>query len=1721
MSTFISELKDLVLYNKDFYAPIREDDKFLGSCIFLLTPNLKSSKKLMTYPKMINRRYFESYYIEKDITFFINQENALIKKYENLIHESVNLISESKLTSEERKALKDSDFGLPKTRQYPIHDKGHVHSAIRYFGSCPEDQRDELAKNIKKKADKFNIKINDNSLVHSYLETFYTEDVGIDNNAMVYKLDEWKSGKSNILFIAGYAGSGKTSLARELANEYNVEHVQLDSYCRDKLQDINNVSTETKIKILLANLKNDYGNKRCIVEGVHILSLIADDEGVAFIKQNSLIVLNTSLMTSTYRAIKRDIDLFDKYVTKYNLNTVGAKFNFIFNKIFINYPKLNGKLAYRSCMMNIDELKSKLMSKVSSLMTEFAEICNSMTDIEKFYIGEDYIQLTSDGKTIQKYPDDVNVIYRKIYKENGNNVGFLDLYQNSYDKELKRAYVVIGVKEEYRGKGYARKMMNEMMNTVSNSDLICINYNAYIENIASNELAKSYGMEYSHTYEYNESYKNEYKLYIKDYNVIKEEYDAILEETIDDYKATYTSNDYELTESYMRVKTQDSDCIIYFNELFDETVFNESDSAYNNRLRSMLYNERIKNNKEAILIYDGIKADVPIIKRTFIDYKFYKKRNLFIDWSYYTETFFKNNIYKADKGVDLYFDFVSRFLEDKRLELNGYTKKTVFVPIMDWLPSDDTDSWDHTKNLNPISCIYRLLKLNPDKLKSWGQYDFVFIGESNYFKVNFNTFDKSNIGKFITLIKNTLAKTPIAFDGQATAKAITADVVKRIEDNTSIKIHNLTGGTKALTPDDVKEKVNKAEILSSDEKKAALVSVIQKTAEKSSNADEVIDKLDKDDTIDIAQLLSDLEAEEKNKIDITKSRASRIIENNNKILDKSISGRKIKDILAESNKAGKELETYKVPIESINEGWNSVSFTNFQKLYDLDADIVKILMSFSEKSVPVSVLDIAKEDTSTSEDFVYTYTVKCEDAYGQRFTLKFDIPKFKNNRFMRLGGNDKTINGQLVLLPIIKTDLDTCQIVSNYNKIFIGRYGTASGKSLVIADRILKTLNKLSESKNSKYIITKGDNSKICEKYELPIDFIDISSEISSIEYSDSKKFKIFFNIDECIKELDLKKIKYDKNHLNFGYCNDKVLSFDGNTNTFSLLLKQLLSGLDKEFLETYDTTTVSSRYTYSKASILNTEIPIAVIMGYNEGLQRSLEKAKIDFEISDSRVKYDKDIKDAIKFKDGYIIYNINYNSSLFMNGLKECNTESYSLKEMNSKSMWLDFLDIFTNRIKADGLDNFYDLMVDPITEEVCIDMKLPTKYPDLLAYANMLLADNKYNRHTDITGNRLRTNEIVAGYTYKVLADAYGDYKNQLKRGKKGATMSIKQSAVIDALLLDPTSSDFSFLNPLNEIESANAVSFKGLSGMNSDRSYSLDKRTFDDTMINVVSMSTGFAGNVGITRQATIDANVVGKRGYIKTSTNDKMNTTKSLSMTEALTPMGSTHDDTFRSAMTFIQFSKHMMRTNKACPNLITNGADEALPYLTSDTFAFKAKDNGKVLEKTDSHIILGYKDGTKDYIDIRKNIKKNSDGGFYITVQLESKLKKGDSFKKDDILAYDPLSYSRAIGDHTNNNISFNSGTLAKIAIMNTDEGFEDSAIISNWLAEAMTSDIVVKKDKYFPKNTNIYQMVKKGQEIQEGDPLVIFQNAFEDEDVNLLLKNVTSDNKDDINELG
>lgn len=65
---------------------------------------------------------------------------------------------EADLTAAERRALKDSDFGLPEQRKWPLNDENHVRSAIQHFHWCPKENQRELAKNILKAMRKFGMK---------------------------------------------------------------------------------------------------------------------------------------------------------------------------------------------------------------------------------------------------------------------------------------------------------------------------------------------------------------------------------------------------------------------------------------------------------------------------------------------------------------------------------------------------------------------------------------------------------------------------------------------------------------------------------------------------------------------------------------------------------------------------------------------------------------------------------------------------------------------------------------------------------------------------------------------------------------------------------------------------------------------------------------------------------------------------------------------------------------------------------------------------------------------------------------------------------------------------------------------------------------------------------------------------------------------------------------------------------------------------------------------------------------------------------------------------------------------------------------------------------------------------------------------------------------------------------------------------------------------------
>ena len=1140
-------------------------------------------------------------------------------------------------------------------------------------------------------------------------------------------------------------------------------------------------------------------------------------------------------------------------------------------------------------------------------------------------------------------------------------------------------------------------------------------------------------------------------------------------------------------------------------------IINE-DKIYDGILKKALYKERLKTAKDVINKYNEIKELCPQIKYTYTTVSKYKDKNLFIDLSYYNQAYFQNSLYKNKKGYDIYNDLMTRLIQSSLF--TNYSHKMVLIPILDWNRDKNNRMWMYTDEITPISIIYESLRRNYAKFKeTYKDLTFVFLGKNNYFKLEVNNYKPENLQMFKRLINVIKNNEQVEYESlpEDSPKAVTDKIINRIEKSQNITIHNLTGTDSTTTEKEIKDKVNnsvsskgaknKEDSTVSDKDK--LVDAVKDASNKGENIDNTVSKLNNDENL--IKLIQAASEEEKKSI--SPQRQKRIESLNKSLMTAPLKGTTVEDLLKYDN--DKPLEEKSLKLDTINEDWEHLTFHNFDKEYNVDRDIMGILYSLQNMSYPIYIKDINIEDTSTSEDRIEKYTVQMEDLEGKRFTIKFDIPIIEEG-YMVLRGNRKTISNQLFLKPLIETDEDVVQIVSNYNKIFIKRFGKTTGKSNSTADRIVKTLNK--DIPGIK--ITYGDNTKICSKYSLPIDYIDLSSVYSKIEIP-SKGIILYFNQDE-IHELYKDKIDPNKG-IPYGYNTKEkeILYYDSMGILFSTYIYNTLISLDR-FKEEFNNTKPSNRYTYSKASILNTDIPVIIICAYSEGLEEVLRKAKIEYRISEKKDKelLSTGLWDFIKFNDGYILYRITYSSSLLMNGLKESPTDMYSITEINSKGMYVDFLENYGGRLKADGLDNFYDLMIDePITTDVLKYYGYPTDYIELLIYASNLLADNSFNRHIDMDGKRLRRNEIVAGYFYKALSESYKSYSLELKHGRSNAVLSMKQSAVIDKIMVDPTQQDTSLTSVLLDAEYANSVSTKGLSGMNSDRSYSLDKRTYDESMQNVIAMATGFAGNVGVTRQLTIDANVKSGRGYIDIDTNpEHISTAKTYCYTEALTPFGVTHDDPFRSAMTFIQTSKHNVRVVGSSPMLITNGTDEALPYLTSNIFSYKAKLDGTVKEITDDYMIVEYKDGTNDYIDLSERIEKNSNSGSYTTIKLDTELKVGKKFKAESILAYDKLSFDRSVGP--TDNLAYSGTVLAKCALMQTDEGYEDSAIVSDKLCEKLATEIVFKRDVVVPYNTNIYDLVKVGQHVQEGENLLVMQTPYDEEEANRLLKYLADDDE-------
>ena len=173
---FIDKMKNLKVYRTECFLPTEKDNKKKKAALLMLTPDYAASMQLMNHPLFINKKRYESYYLDRDVSYYIGS-----KKLEE-VDENFLYLEETK-----RSELKDSDFGIPEDRKFPLDTEQHVRSAIHLFGHAEESKKKALARRISRKAKVYGIDIPETTQVYKYLHE-YLLDTFRDRDTIIFDL---------------------------------------------------------------------------------------------------------------------------------------------------------------------------------------------------------------------------------------------------------------------------------------------------------------------------------------------------------------------------------------------------------------------------------------------------------------------------------------------------------------------------------------------------------------------------------------------------------------------------------------------------------------------------------------------------------------------------------------------------------------------------------------------------------------------------------------------------------------------------------------------------------------------------------------------------------------------------------------------------------------------------------------------------------------------------------------------------------------------------------------------------------------------------------------------------------------------------------------------------------------------------------------------------------------------------------------------------------------------------------------------------------------------------------------------------------------------------------------------------------------------------------------------------------------------------------------------
>jgi len=1121
-------------------------------------------------------------------------------------------------------------------------------------------------------------------------------------------------------------------------------------------------------------------------------------------------------------------------------------------------------------------------------------------------------------------------------------------------------------------------------------------------------------------------------------------------------------------------------------------------------------------------------------KKSYID----KERNILHDIGYYLAIYFTYS-YKTSTKI-ICTEFVHYLLDVLNpTDYKGYNK-VIYVPINEWFEKKK-NTFGYTKELlnNPISilmlAIYKYPELfNVGKGDTYENAlkDFTFIfhdpNNSQLLKIDGIDFTSANY----TMIRNRILsfKGIVNISSIKDLEIIEKEDVEKIDDleitkSVSKKHSSVSSKEKVINTDKTELKT----LVKNMTKKRFLGDTVTDIAksidpldvnsdiniedsELSNSIDDVIDEYFENNPDKSSSSFS--QSDEIEIMDQVREKVIRpryIPQKSEKVLKRIENLANIQSTILSPNEALSDIESKVIEEEDLSSYINttntdliSAKFKNFEKGYNqkkLEGDIDNAVAILSQAQYKVFITGKEEEDTSDNFNLKKTLTYHLQDENGVKHMLKFDVPILIENRYLFVNGNKFIINNQFILNPVVKTGPDVVQIVSIFMKMFIYRKGIKDALATNLKNYIMKDADRFKIKIGNVYINNKD--------FPTPLDMDIFAKQISEFMVEKWRIVLDMTKMQDIIKEkkLDMSKVNTET-QLPIGYntATREVLTVTiSNEDDRKSFGEEILSKMDPADIKIIKKKNIAKRLMYNELVIMKKAVPLILFLLYCDGFNETMRKAKINYDVynKDEIPAFDKNEKGVLVLLDKVILWDRKpLQNSLLMNGLNLLTSLSeYNVDDLNDEATYVNILsEQYEWSTVAYSWDQYKDFMIDSITREVLIDYKLPLTLTEIMIYANQLLTTTAYENKTPSINRRLRNNELIAEAVYTRITSAYLQYRKT--HHKKAPTkISIGVGEVMSAIKATALMENTSSLNPILEIEKLRSVTTKGERGNQLDESYSLEKRAYDDGMIGIVGISTSPDAGVGIVRQLTLEPNITSTRGYMDITPISDVNSLSSanlLTPAELITPMGVTHDDGARTAMAYKQ-SKYMIMTEDSSPVIVGNKFEAVIPYYLSKDFIVTAEEDGKIIEIDSGFMIIEYKSGKKEAINLNITVKKNASSGFYIDSTMATTKVVGDKVKKGEVIAYDAKAFTKNNDDLS---ASLNLGNLIKVAILPNYDLFEDSVPITNKLAHMSATFMTEEKKINIIKETSVDFIASIGDIVEAGDPLIKFDENRDDPDI-------------------